>query len=428
MSTNNQSGETTVTTVDLDINSILGTPGAENIMIPGEAQQKEAPKPSIFSAKPVDVSFLDKDEDEDNTSAASTPPASTPAAAAPSGDSQSEDPGKQLEEMLDTVANAENQKAGRPKTDKSAMIELTKKLIEKKQLIPFDDDKPIENYSIQDFEELFEANMQEKERKLRSEIPLEFYDNLPEELQVAAQYVANGGQDLKSLFRTLAQVEEVRQLDPTEDGDQEQIVRAYLHATQFGSPEDIEEEINAWKDRDELGAKAAKFKPKLDAMQQQVVARQLQQQEQMRLQQQKQAELYMDSVYKVLDPGELNGLKLDKKTQGMLYAGLVQPNYPSISGRPTNLLGHLLEKYQYVEPRHDLIAEALWLLSDPEGYRTKVKEGGKKEANEKTVRMLKTEEAAKVRSSVSDDDGESSAAPKGQEKLPRPGKGFFTRF
>jgi hypothetical protein len=63
--------------------------------------------------------------------------------------------------------------------------------------------------------------------------------------------------------------------------------------------------------------------------------------------------------------------------QGLLFSGLVQPNYPSISGKPTNLLGHLLEKYQFVEPRHDLIAEALWLLADPNGYKGKVKRSRK---------------------------------------------------
>jgi hypothetical protein len=84
----------------------------------------------------------------------------------------------------------------------------------------------------------------------------------------------------------------------------------------------------------------------------------------------------------------------------MLYSGLVQPAYPSISGKPTNLLGHLLEKYQFVEPRHDLIAEALWLLADPEGYKSKIKDQGTKIATEKTVRMLKTEEGKKIASSI----------------------------
>jgi hypothetical protein len=87
----------------------------------------------------------------------------------------------------------------------------------------------------------------------------------------------------------------------------------------------------------------------------------------------------------------------------MLYSGLVQPNYPSISGKPTNLLGHLLEKYQFVEPRHDLIAEALWLLADPDGYKSKIKDQGSKQAVEKTVRQLKTEQSRKITSSVNDD-------------------------
>jgi hypothetical protein len=63
------------------------------------------------------------------------------------------------------------------------------------------------------------------------------------------------------------------------------------------------------------------------------------------------------------------------------------------------LLGHLLEKYQFVEPRHDLIAEALWLLADPNGYKSKVRDQGGKAAVEKTVRALKTEEQRKLGSS-----------------------------
>jgi hypothetical protein len=46
-----------------------------------------------------------------------------------------------------------------------------------------------------------------------------------------------------------------------------------------------------------------------------------------------------------------------------------------------------------------LIAEALWLLQDPEGYRGKVREQGSKETVEKTVRTLKTEESRKLSSS-----------------------------
>jgi hypothetical protein len=164
-----------------------------------------------------------------------------------------------------------------------------------------------------------------------------------------------------------------------------------------------------------------KFKPKLDKMQEQVVARKVAEQEKIRKQQEAAAQHYMQNVYSTLQPGELNGVKLDKKTQSMLYSGLVQPQYPSMSGRPTNLLGHLLEKYQYVEPRHDLIAEALWLLADPDGYKGKIRNQGQQQTVEKTVRQLKTEQA-KMQSSAPVVEREEAR----QRRIPR-NDNFFKR-
>ena len=400
---------TTVSEVDLNLDEILGTPGAENIMLPST----EEAKPNLFSSKPVDTSFLDKPEEKDD---------SKPSTAEAS---------KQLDELVnDDVEQDEDEPktSGRPRVDKNGVVELTSKLIEKGLIMPFDEDKPIEKYTLQDFEELIEANFQERERKIKEQTPAEFFDSLPEELQYAAKYVADGGNDLKGLFRTLAAVEEIKSLDPTDEMDQENIVRSYLHATRFGSSEDIEEEIDSWKDRGELEAKANKFKPKLDAMQEQMMAQQLAQQEQMRKQQDAQARQYMANIYDTLEPGELNGVKLDKKTQAMLYAGLVQPAYPSISGRNTNLLGHLLEKYQYVEPDHGLIAEVLWLMADPDGYKAKIKDSAKKETTEKHVRMLKTEQANKLASGANNsEDIDNPAKSSKKNTIPRPTQGFFKR-
>jgi hypothetical protein len=221
----------------------------------------------------------------------------------------------------------------------------------------------------------------------------------------------------------------MRQLDPENEYDQEEIARQYLYATQFGTPEEIEEEINDWKDMDRLKQKANQFKPKLDRMQEEIVARQLAEQEVKKQQQEEAARVYTDNVYSTLVNGEIGGIRLDKKVQSMLYSGLVQPNYPSISGKPTNLLGHLLEKYQFVEPRHDLIAEALWLLADPNGYKTKIKEQGGKQATEKVVRQLKTEQSRKITSSVNDDreyDTKTRTSKPAQKTLSR--GGFFKRF
>lgn len=382
--------QTEVSQVDIDLDDIFGgTPGADSVMLP-EAEEKTNKK-SIFSKSTVDMSFIDEESSDTDDE-----------------DSETKEDAKAIVDDItampeDEEEEEETSKVGRPKVEKSGLVEVFSKLIEEEMLIPFDDEKDMSEYTLKDWQELLQANFEEREKTVREQTPKEFFEALPEELQYAAEYVANGGTDLKGLFSALAASEEVRSLDPTDEMDQEEIVRAYLRATNFGDDNDISEEIETWKDLGKLEQQANKFKPKLDKMQQQILERQLQQQEQMKMQQQQAAEAYMDSVYKALEPAEINGVKLDKKTQSMLYAGLVQPNYPSISGKNTNLLGHLLEKYQFVEPRHDLIAEALWLLSDPDGYRTKIMDQGKNKVVEKTVRQLKTEQSNRIPSTVAEE-------------------------
>src|SRR5210317_62344 len=407
--------QTEVSQVDINLDDIFGgTPGADSVMLPDSGEEKEEKKKSIFSNPEVDMSFIDNDSSDTNEST----------------DEESEEPKEDPKAAVDEITampeeeeevEEEPSKTGRPKVDKSGMVEVFSKLIEDEMIIPYDDDKEMSEYSLKDWQELLQANFEERERKVKEQTPQEFYEALPEELQYAAEYVANGGTDLKGLFGALAASEEIRSLDPTDEMDQEEIVRSYLRATNFGDDNDISEEIETWKDLGKLETQANKFKPKLDKMQQQVVERQLAEQEQMKMQQQQAAEQYMDSVYKALEPGEINGMKLDKKTQSMLYAGLVQPNYPSISGKNTNLLGHLLEKYQFVEPQHDLIAEALWLLSDPDGYRNKIMSQGKNKSVENTVRQLKTEQSSRIASAVPE---EKESKP--SRKLPRQ-KNIFKR-
>ena len=397
---------TTVEQVDVNIDDIFGMPGAENVMLPSE---EEKPK-SLFSKENVDTTFLDKKSPQKEETKTD----------------EVEETIAEFDNLITQEEDAGNK--GRPKIDKSGLAELAQKMIDEGSLVPFDDDKPLEEYTTKDFRELFEANFQERENQIRENTPREFFQALPEELQIAAKYVADGGTDLKGLFRTLAHVEEMRSLDPEVEEDQVEIARQYLYATNFGTPEEIEQEIQDWQDLDRLAQKANQFKPKLDAMQEKIVARELAEQEAKREQQTKAAQQYTDNVYSTLVGGELGGIKLDKKTQSLLYSGLVQPNYPSISGKPTNLLGHLLEKYQFVEPRHDLIAEALWLLADPNGYKNKVREIGSREAVQRTVKQLKTEEGRKLVTSPNDykEDERRTTSTKPQRTISR--ANMFKRF
>jgi hypothetical protein len=402
---------TTVDLVDVNIDELFGVPGAENIMLPSNEEDK--PK-SMFSKENVDTTFLDNPARPSNKIEEAEKKAEVDETIA------------ELDNLISQEEDAGNK--GRPKIDKSGLYELAQKMIEEGALVAFDDDKPLEEYSTKDFRELFEANFQEREDKIKKNVPKEFFNSLPEELQIAAKYVADGGQDLKGLFRTLAQVEEMIQLDPSNEYDQAEIARQYLHATNFGTAEEIESEVQDWNDLGKLEQKANQFKPKLDRMQEEIVARQLAEQEHKKEQQASAAKAYTDNVYNTLLTGELGGIKIDKKIQSQLYSGLVQPNYPSISGKPTNMLGHLLEKYQFVEPRHDLIAEALWLLSDPDGYKGRVREQGSKEATEKTVRMLKTEESRKNTPSARDDEQEDRRSSKPQRTIPRNTGNIFRKF
>lgn len=402
METNNTITDvnTSVEKVDLDIDSWLGAPGADSIIVP-ESTPSTDEKPNIFSSAKTDVSFLDEEN------------------------GKSDDIKTALEEIIDDPINDEgdlNEQKGRPRTDKSGLVGFLKKRIESKEMFAFDDydeskqslDDYLSSLTEKDVDELWQANISNLKQEVASQTPAQFFESLPEELQYAAKYVADGGQDLKGLFQALAQVEQVREMDPSNDGDQETIVRSYLQATNFGDAEEIEEELTNWKDLGQLEKKAKQFKPKLDMMQEEMIQSRLAQQEMIKQQQEQAAEAYVQNVFEALRPGELNGVKLDKKVQSFLYNGLTQPQYPSINGNPTNLLGHLLERYQYVEPRYDLIAEALWLLSNPDDYRANLMRQGKNQAVEQTVRQLKTEQSRnKATSSVNTEPREQS------RKIPR---------
>lgn len=426
---NQTSVQTSVQQVDLDIDSWLGAPGADSIVTPDGAKPAADAKPNIFSAKGPDLSFLDKDEEEDTDKDDEAGDDANKGSKAPVSRETVDQLVSDLdkEDQEDQDGDDKKSKGGRPKTEKSGLVEFLKKRIESKEMFAFDDydeskqslDEYLGSLAEKDIEELWQANMDNLKQEVAAKTPQEFFESLPNELQYAAKYVADGGQDLKGLFKALAQVEEVRELDPTKDTDQESIIRQYLQATQFGNAEEIEEELNTWKDLGVLEKKAKQFKPKLDQMQEEIVQSQLAEQEARKQQQEQAAQAYMHNVFEALRPAEINGLKLDKKTQAQLYSGLTQPQYPSISGRPTNLLGHLLEKYQFVEPNYSLIAEALWLLSDPDGYRGQLQKQGKNAAVEQTVRQLKTEQSRKNVSGAYQDDEDQKP-----RKLTRPANIF----
>ncbi len=423
--------ETKVEKVEINLDEIFdAAPGGDSITLPEEDQ-----KPSIFSRKQreVDTSFLDGPPSKTTEEA----PAEETTSETTSETTETVEPTKEeevkpkidVDEVLGLNDSNEEQdlpiKRGRKKIE--GIADVFNKLIKDDKIVPFDDEKPLEEYSAKDYEELIQANLDERTRAVRNETPKQFFNSLPEELQIAARYVADGGEDLKGLFGALAQVEETREINPKSEKGQERIITEYLSATGFGTAEEIAEEIDIWKDLGKLEKQATKFKPKLDKMQEKVVAKRLQAQQMKKKQQQQASENYMKNVYNTLKDGRVGQTRIDRKTQSLLYNGLVNPSYPSINGKNTNLLGHLLEKYQFVEPNYPLITEALWLLADPKGYKTNLMRKGENKAVEKTVRKLKTAQSQK-RSSAAVLNKDAGAKRKTSRKLPRGNKNIFKRF
>lgn len=286
--------------------------------------------------------------------------------------------------------------------------DIFKKLIEKKLIIPFEDDKPLEEYTEKDFIELMETNIEERSKDIEAKVQEEFFSSLPRELQMATKYVIDGGTDLQGLFRALLQSNQVQQLDANEPSHQEHIARAYLHATNFGTSEIIEDQIREWYENGTLEKRAKQFKPVIDKMQEEVVNKQLQEQEKFKQQQIEKRKAFIDNIANVLKVGELNGIKIDKKRQEMLFNEMTTTKYQARNGFPTNLFGKLLDDYQWGDkPRYDLIAEALWLLAEPEEYKKAIRESGKKEAAEEAVRKLKmAQESGESNSSMPEDKSE----------------------
>ena len=429
MSETNNMEETTVTKEEINIDEVFGGADAGSVTLPEE----ETKKPNIFdrTSSPADFSFtqpvnkeesVDEEESKDEEeTVAEKPTENTDTIKAEGGDI--------LDNMSldqEDVEVEETKEETRGRKPINGVTDIINKMVKSDKLFAFDDDKSIDEYTAKDIEELLEANLEERANQVRRETPKQFFEALPNELKVAAQYVANGGTDMKGLFRTLAQAEETFDIDTSTEKGQEKIITEYLGSTGYGTPEEIQEEIEIWKDLGKLEQQAMKFKPKLDKMQEKIVARKLEEQQMKQAQQAEASKKYMNNVYTTLQDGTLNGMKLDKKTQSLLYNGLVQPAYPSVSGKNTNLLGHLLEKYQFQEPNYPLISEALWLLADPDGYKKKIMAMGAQKSVEKTVRQLKTEQANRGSASLGIAEKEKESKTK-KKRLPKP-TNIFKRF
>jgi hypothetical protein len=398
---------TEISQVTLDnqaVAELLGIATGENVI----TQTTEKTVFTRDTEAPLDAAALEKEIADDKKKAADTAKAEADKKAAELLDADKD----KDKSAADIIAEAQNEdsdeekkKKGRPEFQKAGLIQVMNELLKEEKFIALDDPKPMEEWTKDDYKEFIELNLAHREDKVKEEIPVAFFDSLPEEFQIAYNYFAQGGKDVKHILRVVSQSVETATLDvETEDG-QEAVVRNYLRMRDNLTPEELDAEVDELKDKGDLEKKAKQFKPKLDAAQQQHIEQNLKAVENARKNAEKESAKFMDSVYKSLESGTIGGMKIDRKMQGSLYNALVQPNYQSFTGGQTNKLGYLLETKQFGKEKDlESVALATWLLEDKEGFLAEVRKQGAKEKTTEVVKKLKIEQASRTASTTEDDD------------------------
>ena len=204
MAQESKTQDTTVEKVDINIDELFAAaPDADAIVTP------ETKPKNIFSKKEgADLDFIDKKEEKVEEPVAEEPAAEEPEVEEtkeePKAEEKKEEPAATLDDVLDAIdeepeaEETETKKRGRKKLE--GIADVFNKLIKSEKIVPFDDDKPLAEYSAKDWEELIEANMEEKANQVRKETPAKFFESLPDELKIAARYVFDGGKSRPPLF------------------------------------------------------------------------------------------------------------------------------------------------------------------------------------------------------------------------------------
>lgn len=313
------------------------------------------------------------------------------------------------ESIIDELTNLKDEIVDAGRGDLDDLREIVKELVDKGKLVPFEGDKDISEYSKQELKELLEANIEEIKNSTSESVLERFIDSLPEELQALIEYHIEGGKDIYEVLKVIGKDAEVFQLDPTDEKDAERIVAYYMKNKLGLSDDEIEEEIDLYKKAGKLTSKAEKFYDETKKMQKEELDKRIKEQEERKRQIEEKLESFQKGIRKVVSSGKLSNLEVEKQKLKELEQGITQSSFDSITGKKTNLLGHLIEKYAFVEPNHELLLEALWLLKNPEEYKKHLIAVGEKKATTDTIRKLKT---SSERSTTGQDDMDATTSKK----------------
>jgi hypothetical protein len=267
-------------------------------------------------------------------------------------------------------------------------------LIKDNILLPFEDEegnaKPVSKYTPEEVTELIKLNIQSSKDSGKEEALKEIKETFPEEFHSIVDYIKDGGTNVKEYMRSLIDVVDIKSLSPDEEEDREFIVHYYL-STKDMDDALIASNIEDWKSSGLLEKKAREFKPLLDKVVDSKIQQDLEYQKELKNKQIAIRQEFVNDMSGALSKDTLNGISVSKEIKSYLLDEITNAKYKTRSGRPTNLLGNLIEEYQFgKEKKPELILEALWLLSKPDEYKEFVRKKEVSVEAEKTFKKLKT--------------------------------------
>jgi len=190
MNTKETTVNSSVETLDVNLDEIFnGAPSGSDITLPNES----TPKPNILSGlgEKADFSFADVDDDgvDDLGKKEENKSDDVESSSEETLDELVEDQAKakvESEEVTDIIDSLDDEteedvqkKETRGRKPISGISDVFDKLIKADKIVPFDDEKSLDDYSAKDWEELIDANLEERANQVRRETPKQFFASLP---------------------------------------------------------------------------------------------------------------------------------------------------------------------------------------------------------------------------------------------------------
>ena len=179
------------------------------------------------------------------------------------------------------------------------------------------------------------------------------------------------GKGVEQYLQTLIEEQSIKNLDVTNEYDQEKIVRQWYSRKEGYSQSELEEKITELKDAGLLEKESKRIKPKLDDEAVNIAKAKEEEQRQLRETENKVKEVYNKRVIDTLKTGKIGGITLSKEDAGNIYSVLtgdetIEMNLPNgQKAMMTPLDAHIFFNKYAKEGSLERLALATLLLTNP---------------------------------------------------------------